>query len=137
VFLANGDPCRYDYQMGFAGMQLPAAYYLIRAGLEENNKGLINKGALMVNFWAEQSPTPSGLPKTWWDAAWPDKPQPPTWQSFPTYMRMVGDGMEGALHAWSIMKKHGMDKPKWLKFCKDFGDWLVQNQNADGSYFRS
>lgn len=133
VYLSNGVPAAYNYEMGFASMQLPDAYFLIRAGLEKNNKELINKGVLMVNFWAKYSPTPNGLPKTWADA-YPDKPA--TWRGYPTYMRVVGDGMEGALHAWSVMKKHGINKPKWLKFCKDFGDWLVQNQNPYGSYFR-
>jgi uncharacterized protein YyaL (SSP411 family) len=43
--------------------------------------------------------------------------------------------MEGMLSAWELMNRKGVDKPAWLSACRKFGDWLVTNQNDDGSYF--
>jgi hypothetical protein len=44
--------------------------------------------------------------------------------------------MEGALLAWDVMQASGRSKPEWLRFCRGFGDWLVQHQNQDGSWCR-
>jgi hypothetical protein len=51
-------------------------------------------------------------------------------------MRVVTDGMVGALMAWDIMQKYGYDRPAWLGFCTGFGDWLINHQNEDGSWYR-
>lgn len=132
IYVPNGNARAYNYQMGFIGFQIPNAYYLIRGGLKTGNQELLNKGLLTIDFWANNSPTANGLPKTWADA-YVDKQH--DWRDYPTYMRVAGDGMEGVLHAWSIMKRHNMDKPEWLAYCEGFGNWLVENQNMDGSYF--
>jgi hypothetical protein len=34
-------------------------------------------------------------------------------------------------------KKHGHEHPEWMAWCKQFGDWLVPQQRADGSFPRS
>lgn len=40
------------------------------------------------------------------------------------------------LQAWNVARRHGRDRPEWLACCRRYGNWLVQAQNADGSYFR-
>lgn len=120
-----------SFQMGFVGQQLPLAYHLIRYGLEKNNPSIIEKGEAMVDFWAANSLTKEGLPRTWFD------PYPePHWRSYNTFLRLASDGMPGALRAWDLMKSEGRDKPGWLQYCRSFGDWLVKNQNPDGSWSR-
>lgn len=124
-------PEMINYQMGFVGQQLPLAYHLLRYGLVRNKVLLRDKGEAMVDFWAAHSPTKEGLPCTWYDT-FPE----PHWRPYNTYLRVACDGMVGALMAWDIMQKFGHPKPEWMKFCKGFGDWLVQHQNADGSWYR-
>ncbi len=45
--------------------------------------------------------------------------------------------MQGALQAWETARRHSLDKPRWLQFARNFGDFLVAHQNADGSWFGS
>jgi hypothetical protein len=120
-----------NYQMGFVGQQLPLAYHLLRYGLINKNMEIKIKGEAMVDFWAANSPTKEGLPRTWYNT-FPE----PNWRAYNTFMRIASDGMNGALQAWDIMQKYGYDKPEWIKFCKKFGNWLIKNQNTDGSWYR-
>ncbi|RFM27029.1 hypothetical protein DXN05_16285 [Deminuibacter soli] len=132
VYLPSGNTRAYDYQMGFIGFQVPNAYYLLRCGLETNNQSMIDKACKVLDFWAAEAATDNGLPKSW---AEPYVDKPFGWRKYPQFMRIAGDGMEGALLAWSIMQRHHISKPAWLKLCTGFGDWLVNNQNEDGSYY--
>lgn len=120
------------YQMGFVGQQLPIAYHLLRYGLVNNDPKLIDQGESMMKFWVENSPTDAGLPRVWFNT-WPQ----PHWRQYDTYLRIASDGMSGALMAWDIMKRYGHDRPNWLRFCQDFGDWLVKHQHQDGSWARA
>jgi hypothetical protein len=120
-----------SYQMGFVGQQLPLAYHLLRHGLINNEPDTRLKGEAMIDFWAANSPTPEGLPRTWFNT----HPEP-HWRTYNTYMRVASDGMVGALMAWDVMEKHGHSRPQWIAFCRGFGDWLVKHQNDDGSWFR-
>lgn len=119
--------------MGFVGQQLPAAYQMIRYALKSENEELLDKGIQMVDMWATHSMTPSGLPKTWFEPYWGDEG---TFTSVDADMRTVSDGMEGAIDAYRVMLEHGKSKPEWLEFAEKYGDWLVDNQNEDGSYYR-
>ena len=125
------DAEKINYQMGFVGQQLPLAYHLLRYGLLYENEEIVRKGEAMVDFWAANSLTPEGLPRTWYNTY----PQP-HWRRYNTYMRIASDGMVGALMAWDVMQKYGHSKPEWIKFCKGFGDWLIKYQNPDGSWYR-
>ena len=120
-----------SYQMGFVGQQLPLASHLLRYGLMHDDQAVIEKGEAMVDFWATNSLTEDGLPRTWFDVY----PQP-RWRDYDTFLRIASDGMVGALAAWDVMQHYGHEKPEWLHFCRRFGDWLVRHQNPDGSWFR-
>ena len=125
-------PSIYTYQMGFVGQQIPLAYHLLYYGLTKNNSEMVAKGEAMMDFWSENSLTDDGLPRTWYNTM-----PKPRWRNYDTYMRVVSDGMGGALKAWDVMKQHGKNRPEWLRYCTAFGDWLVRNQNEDGSWYRS
>ena len=120
-----------NFQMGFVGQQLPLAYQLLRYGLLHHDEEILRKGEAMVDFWAANSLTEQGLPRVWYDVY----PQP-HWRPYNTFMRIASDGMVGALMSWDVMQAHGRPKPEWLRFCRGFGDWLVQYQNQDGSWYR-
>ena len=132
VYLPNGIARAYNYQMGFIGFQLFNAYFLLRNGLENGNQSYVRRASEVLDFWAKESMTKFGLPKTWADA-YVDKST--TWRAYETYMRTTAGGMEGMMSAWNIMRKHNINKSEWLIYCKSYADWLVNNQEEDGSFF--
>lgn len=141
VHLPDGKATAYNYQMGFIGRQLPNAFILLHQGIEAKREDLRDTGTAIVDFWAENSLLPSGLPRTWYDPA-RGPAAAGTWRSSDnpkggTAMRVATTGMEGLLSAWELMSRKGAAKPAWLAACRGFGDWLVENQNEDGSYYRA
>ncbi len=136
VGVPNGEIKDTSMQMGFVGMAIPCAALLLKDGLETKDQDAINRATQVVDFWVNQSPTPSGLPKTWADFPAPGRV---TWreQGFPTHLRTASDGMQGVLQAWQAARSHGQSKPQWLKYARNFGDFLVKNQNPDGSWYGS
>ncbi|WP_026923502.1 RICIN domain-containing protein [Glycomyces arizonensis] len=132
VWLPGGEVNEVSFQMGFVGQQIPAGYLLLREGYDSGNADYIDKGRRILDFWAQNSAAPSGLPRTWWDI------NPGQWRSFyPTYLRIATDGMEGMLNAAELMRDRGTPVAQWEAYMRGFGDWLVAHQNADGSYYRA
>lgn len=133
VDIPDGEVSGNAMVMGFVGQQLPAAYQMIRYGLEQDNQQMVYKGSEMVDFWVQHSMTPTGLPKTWYE---PYFEETGVFTNRDVDLRTMSDGMEGALDAYRIMKNHDQSKDDWLEYLQIFGDWLVENQNDDGSYYR-
>lgn len=132
IYLPNGVPRAYNYQMGFIGFQISNGYFLLRKGLETNNPEYVRKATEVVDFWVNNSQMETGLIRPWADA-YPDRKA--TWRDYEAYMRVASGGMEGMMGAWNTMKKHGIDKPEWLNYCRRYADWLVKNQEPDGSFY--
>ena len=131
VTLPDGKVRDVSFQMGFVGEQIPCAAHLIAGGFKRPAPAMVKKGERIVDFWAANCLTPTGLPRTWYDV----DPKP-HWRDYKTFTRIATDGMQGMLQAWRRMKINGREKPAWLACCRKYGDWLVAHQNADGSYFR-
>ena len=134
VSLTTFEPMGIDYQMGFVGMQIATGYYLYREGIEKDDQSIKNKGAAVLDFWANNCLTSLGFPRTWYDPGLNGNTG-----SFRggSDIRVCTGGMEGLIAAWAFAKKNKIEVPAWINACKRFGDWLVDNQNADGSYFFS
>lgn len=120
-----------SFQFGFVGQQPQAAYQLLKYGFEHGNEELIYKGTEIVNFWVAESMNESGIPNVWYEVF------PKKFRDHPCYLRIAADGAEGIINAWNINKKHNIDKPEWLEFCRTFANFLVRVQNEDGSYYRA
>jgi hypothetical protein len=121
-------------QMGFVGQALPAAAQLLRYGFETHDTNTIAHAEQIIDFWCVQSTAPGGLPRGWYDI----RPGGSvTWRDYPVYLRVASDGMDGVLLAWNMARRKGFNRPKWLEFCRRYGDWLVNAQNKDGSWARS
>jgi hypothetical protein len=127
----EGQVADITFQIGFVGQQLQVAYHLLKYGLEHDDADKIRKGEGILAFWTTRSMTPSGIPQVWYNV------YPPEFKDHPFYIRMMADGMEGAFNAWKVMERHGRSRPEWFEFCKTFGEWLIANQNEDGSFYRS
>lgn len=134
VSLTTFEPVGIDYQMGFVGMQIATGYYLYREGIEKQNAITKDKGAAVLNFWADNSLTTLGFPRTWYDPGLNGNKG--TFRGG-SDLRVTTGGMEGLIAAWSFAKRNGIDHPSWIDACKKFGDWLVVNQNTDGSFYYS
>ena len=132
VRVPDGEPKDISSEMGFVGQALPSAALLLGYGLEKKDQTIIGHASSLIDFWVNNSMTPSGIPKQWYDIH-PDGTV--TWRNFATPLRVGSDGMDGALQAWNVLRKHGQNKAEWLAFCRKYGDWLVKVQNPDGSYF--
>lgn len=132
VSLKDFKPVGVNYQMGFVGMQVATGYYLYREGVETGDTSTAIKGKDVLDFWANRSLTAVGYPRSWYD--------PKTDGTSGTFrkngaLRTVTGGMESLVAAWSFAKRNGISQPDWIYACTRFGYWLVNNQNADGSWF--
>jgi hypothetical protein len=133
VSLPDGKVVEVSYQSGFVGMQIPGAAELLAYGLTNKNPQMIGKAETMLHFWATQSLSPQGVPRTWYNAEGGEQ----GWRRYDTYLRIASDGAIGMLDAWAIAKRAGRYHPLWKHFCVANGDWLLRAQNADGTFARS
>ncbi len=130
--IPSGEVKDTSTQMGFVGMALPCAAFLLRDGYARQNQSEIERAGQVLDFWVNKCARPSGVPQNWADFPAPDKV---TFRGFPTHLRVACDGMKGVLDAWNVARANKVDKPEWLGFARSWGDFLVKNQNADGSWF--
>ncbi|MBQ0000331.1 MAG: hypothetical protein KBT01_02170 [Clostridiales bacterium] len=129
--LPQFDPNSTSSEIGFVGQQTGIGYQLIRWGTMENNEEAVLKGKGIVDFWVKKTMTDTGCPKVWYQMAMDQFEPQPQW------IREIGDGLEGILDAYVYLHNQGEEQPEWLDYCEKTADWLVQNQNEDGSYYRS
>ncbi|WP_255953560.1 hypothetical protein [Streptomyces odontomachi] len=134
---ADGD---WNYQMGYVGEQIPLGYELLRYGTEHGDPTATQQGTAILDFWARTSMTPSGLPATWFDEAAGGgyRNDPRYWSSpQPSYLRQVSDGMEGMVEAARYLRGRGTPRTSWENLATGYGNWLLRNQHADGSFARA
>ena len=118
------------YEIGFVGMQPASGYSLMRAGLASNNAKRARHGASVIDFWVREGISSLGLPKSRYRSDFA------SWDKCSTTMRQACSGMTHVLEAWCFYRKHdGTNKVKWIEACEKFGNWLIDNQNEDGSYY--
>ncbi|BDI34312.1 hypothetical protein CCAX7_63630 [Capsulimonas corticalis] len=133
VTMPGGQVKDTSSQMGFVGQALPSAALLLRYGFETQDADAVARASQVVDFWAKNSPSPAGIPRTWYDI---HPSGVVTWRDYHTFLRVASDGLDGALRAWDAARAHGQDHPEWLAFCRAYGDWLTRAQNPDGSWAR-
>ena len=52
-------------------------------------------------------------------------------------LRSPSEGMRTLIDSYRREKSHGHEHPEWLSWCIQFADWLLKQQNEDGSFARS
>jgi hypothetical protein len=137
VSLKTFKPVGIDYQMGFVGMQIATAYYLFRDGIENDDVTTRVQGEAVLNFWADNCLSSLGYPRTWYDPGLNGAKG--SWRQG-SDIRVATGGMEALTTAWCYATRNGLDNATtrtWIDAAKRFGDWLVANQNCDGSYYFS
>jgi hypothetical protein len=53
------------------------------------------------------------------------------------FLRCFGDDLKMLLQAYDREKQLGREHPEWLAWCREFTDWLLPQQRADGGFPRS
>lgn len=121
------------YEFGFTGSQILLAYYLIKYGLEQENTDAVQKGEKTVNWWINNASTESGLSHTLYEegVGWIDESGKNV-----VMTRTLIDGFTAALRILELYDKHGIQRREYLDWCLKFGEWLLDNQNPDGSFYR-
>lgn len=120
-----------SFQFGFVGQQPGIGYQLLRYGDKEKMPKAFKKGEGIINFWVRSAMTESGLPNMCYN------PGTESFEPYPHYIRMLADGVEAILDAYLYLHKLGDERPDWLEFCRKAAEWVVANQNEDGSFYRA
>lgn len=132
VYLPGGAVCERSYAMGFVGMQPACAFYLYRIGVETNNETYCMKGEKILDFWANNCLNDAGMPRVWWDIS--------PWNFFRNEndIRNMQGGMEAIIGAWMLAEAHAPgSKQNWLNCCKRAADWMLAQQQVDGTWCKT
>ena len=132
ITIEDGEFGPLTYQAGFIGQQIPSAYNMMLYGIMNDDLESLQNGINVLDFWVEDAEFMSivGVPHIWYDT-WSD-----SFRAYPCFMRMAVDAMEGLIDAYRLAEAHGIYKDTWYDAIIAFGDFLVNNQNEDGSYYR-
>ncbi len=135
IDLTTGYAVEYTFQMGFVGQQTSVGYNLIRAGYADEDDKMVDKGKAIIDFWCSDTIMHDALPIVWWDPS--NTGTAGQSRGYPSFLRCFVDGMEGILDAYRITSEHGEKNLSWYKALVKVGDFLVENQNKDGSFYRA
>ncbi len=135
INLKDGSIVEYSFQMGFVGQQIPVGYHLMNQGYDTNDASLVQKGKMIVDFWTSSKIMSGRVPVVWWDPR--DNESCGQSRGYPSFLRCFVDGAEGMLDACLLAEKHGMDYSAWRNAVVKIADFLVTDQNEDGSYYRA
>jgi hypothetical protein len=121
--------------MGFVGKDLDCADALLREGDRDpspRGQHMRQLGLAMIATMIQGLPTvplpASGIDLTTgqpWDHIW-----------LSPWLRNPTEDMRVLMLAYRREKKLGRDHPEWLKWVRQYCDWLIQQQRADGSFPR-
>ncbi len=117
------------FGIGFVARNLEAADILMESGRQD-------LGADVLDFWTTRGG--DGLSHTEYDPAlrvWVDSGPGPDGST--VYLRDESEAHRSCLRAWLREKKRGNDHPRWLEWAQSYGDWLIRNQQKDGSFARA
>ena len=90
----------------------------------------------MLDFWSSDKINVNELPVVWWV---PDENSRTggSIQGYADYLRVVVDSAEGIADACIFGKRNGLDVTAWQKAAVKTADFLVRNQDSDGTWSRA
>lgn len=136
----TGDLAKADRRaiLGFCGKNLEAANYLLQeAALEADgprSRELRAKAeAIAASFVRLKMSPPEG------EGFFLDDGRPINSQlrAGATYLRSFGDDVKKLLQAYEQEKQAGRQHPQWLRWCREFAEWLLPQQRPDGGFPRA
>ena len=124
-----------SFQMGFIGSQTAVAAELIWDGVHNGNEKSLTMGREILDFWTADHVYDNVLPPSWWQPSNNSTAGGST--GYPSFLRCFVDGAEGILNACIYAEDAGLDCEAWQKTVRKIADFLVENQNEDGSWYRA
>lgn len=139
---AKYEPYRYEDKatLGFVGKNLEASYFLLYDAQERENAAKGRKHRELANDIintfiklpvsppvAEGFDLDDGSPRYFGEG-----------EGFSTvFLRSYGDDVKSLLKAIKFERAHGREHQNWLAWAKEFGDWLLTQQNENGGFPRA
>ena len=129
----NGIQYDYTFSQGFVGPTPRMAVAMLYQGFQTGDEDMLYKARRILSGWAAWSG--SGLAHDKWNTqnnGWVDDGA-----NGAVWLRMECEGHQNALEGYWIAEKYGNEThADWRQWALSFADWLVTNQNTDGSYYR-
>jgi hypothetical protein len=145
VINTMSDEKQWNYTMvamGFVGKNLECADQLLREGdrdKTERGQKMRQTGLAIISSLIQALPTvplqgagydlSTGKP---WDST--AQRSDNNWTA--PWLRNVTEDMRVLMRAYEREKSQGREHPEWLKWVKQYVDWLIQQQREDGSFPR-
>ena len=117
-----------NIEFGFIGMGPQLGNQLLDFGINKGNSTYRSQGEDIVNNWVNGGYDKLPHADRNCDSG--------SAGSYPSFIRIVADGMDGVLDAYLEEKKAGVNKSNWYNFCTGVANNLVSIQNSDGSFYR-
>lgn len=123
------------FALGFVGRLTEAAYYLMKAGYEKGENKWIEQGRQLMDTWVKTiGPGNYHTRFDYRQGIWVDGGNEAGRLQF--YMRPLAEAHLAGLRDWQLEKKHGVEHQDWWEWLIGFGNWLLEHQNSDGSFYR-
>jgi hypothetical protein len=127
--------------MGFTGAALQAAGYLLADSLAADNPhGERNRerGEAVVRQFLKLELAPPAGEGFYFDTGKPGVTRPLRRLPEPiVFLRSFGDGLKALMETVEREEAAGRERPEWVAWARSFADWLLPQQNPDGSFPRS
>lgn len=133
------------YGLGFCARNEAVAEHLLRIGHRDGNERFLEQGRNIIDFWTSR--TGPGFSRVvyrpdeqrfggqdWFIHQRANVEAPPEGEA--VSLRELTEGHHGGLRAWRIEEAHGVHHPEWLKWCVDFGEWLIAQRDGHGLFPR-
>ena len=123
--------------MGFVGKNIECADELLREGDRDTTargQKMRQTGLAIISSLIQALPTVP-LQGTGYDLK-TGKPWEPEHDWLAPWLRNATEDMRVLMRAWRRERAHGREHPDWFNWVKQYVDWLIQQQRADGSFPR-
>jgi hypothetical protein len=119
--------------MGFCGRNVEAAYYLLHAAQHESDRSEQYR-ALAVKILDAFTRLPTTPPIA--EGFDLDDGRPRATVGETVFLRSLSEGGAYMLRAWQLEQQRGVDHSHWRQWAVELGDWMIQQQVADGGFPR-
>ena len=137
LFVANGQwslPTLFPLPSGIRDPQQLVAAYLLRYGLEMGDSMATAKATAILDWWATNSQTETGLIRAAYDLASGALIASSHDNGYTDGLLDMAYVAEGVLRGYKYASAKGYAKPEWLQFAVLYGQFLKTAQHEDGSW---
>ncbi len=124
--------------MGFCAKNIEAADYLLREGDRDRGprgQKMRQLGLDIISTFIRTLPA-APLAGDGFDLH-TGKIEQAVWSAGQQFLRAPSDDMRVLVEAYVRERKLDRDHPEWLRWCREFADWLLPQQRDDGSFPRA